>query len=193
MSSSLMAEETHLAGSTDGDVTEKDWHALMWQAPSSCPEEAGCPGVRSWHLCWGHVGLIGLDELDCRRSWKFSCHFAIRLQCCIWHVWVSQRSHNQEPRTSQVKGKVGMAPSKGPSIVSGGLEHFLAHWSPFSLGLTLFSFRMCPCRNSFENSLTRVARKLTLWLHFNRTTYQDLIFLRKVMFPGMTGWNPTHL
>lgn len=29
MFSSLMAEETHLAGSMDGNVTEKDWYALI--------------------------------------------------------------------------------------------------------------------------------------------------------------------
>lgn len=34
MSSSIMAEQVHLVGPTNGDVTEESWCALIWQDPT---------------------------------------------------------------------------------------------------------------------------------------------------------------
>lgn len=133
--------------------------------PCSCPEEAGCPGVRSWHLCWGHVGLIGLDELDCRRSWKLSY-----ILLYVYNVVYGMYGFHSAPTTKShghLKSREnGHGSLKGPLYCFWWPQALLGPLVAFSLGLTLFSFQMCLCRNSLEKSLTRVARKLTLMTAF---------------------------
>lgn len=114
---------------------------------------------------------------------------ACRSEGCMAFTELSQ------PRATDIssRGKSEHGSLKGSLYCFWWPQVLLGPLVTFSLGLTLFSFQICVCRNSLEKSLTHVARKLNpndcilIW------PPTKILFLSKVMFTGMTGWNSTHL